>query len=99
VECDLQEEVGINEENLVETNGPVSLFKIINEIFEMTGNLIKLKEVGIVLCKYTHTMIGFYQNELADKIEMNEIAVPHYMAICNNTNLFNLQIKSLESRL
>jgi hypothetical protein len=75
---------------LVETTGPVSLLKIINEIFEMTGNMIKLKEVGVVLCKYTYTMIGFYQNELADRIDMNEISVQHYMAICNNTNLFNI---------
>ena len=56
----------------------------------MTGNMIKLKEVGVVLCKYTYTMIGFYQNELADRIDMNEISVQHYMAICNNTNLFNI---------
>ena len=41
------------EEELLTTNGPVSLFKIINEIFEMTGSRFNLKAIGFVLCKYS----------------------------------------------
>ena len=59
MEQDLREEIVIEEE-LVTTNGPVSLFKIINEIFEMTGSRFNLKAIGFVLCKYSQNMLCFY---------------------------------------
>lgn len=59
MEQDLEEEV-VMEDDLVTTNGPVSLFKIINEIYEMTGSRFNLKAIGYVLCKYSQSMLCFY---------------------------------------
>lgn len=99
VEQDIKQEPFQNEDDQLQTNGPLDMFKLINEIFDMTQNMCKLKQIGLVLCKYSHQMLKSYQHEMHDIFESSDIGLLHYVAICNNVNTFNKQLKKLTSVL
>ncbi|CAD8107610.1 unnamed protein product [Paramecium sonneborni] len=85
IEQEKTQEPTCNDQQLLITQTPVDLFKIINEGFDMAYKLCPCKEISLKLAGFGKTILQQYQYGIQEMIDEIQLQIPKLIAICNNT--------------
>lgn len=88
-----------DESGILYSSSPFDLFKIINEIFELSYKICSFKEMGLKLATFSKKVITLYQTKLQDLMEEEDLEVNKFICICNNVISFSTLTKELGERL
>lgn len=81
------------------SSSPCDLFKIMNEILEISYKLYPYKEMSVKLASICKKMISYYQSKLQDLLEDEELDISKYICVCNNVISFNNSVKEFNEKL
>lgn len=85
--------------NILMSSSPLDLFKIINEISDLTHQICPLKETSIKILAFARKIISFYQNKLESLMDEEELEPKILTGICNNTIVFSNLIKEFMEKM
>ncbi|CAD8175519.1 unnamed protein product [Paramecium pentaurelia] len=85
IEQEKTQEPIFNDQQLLITQTPIDLFKIINESFDMAYKLCPCKETSLKFGGFGKTILQQYQYGIQEMIDEIQLSTPKLIAICNNT--------------